>query len=227
MKNILPILFSGTLVIITSSYTTKDSPAEIAKQLIYPVTGTKSNVGSVWGDERDGGKRKHEGIDIFAAKGTAVVAISDGVIDLVGNDDIGGNNITLQPHDYEWNAYYAHLDKVYVTAGQQVKKGQLIGTVGNTGNAKTTPPHLHFGIYTTNGAIDPLPYVKTAPRLTGPVTVSPEETARNKPAPSSPTGTIGKRTTPARRRTDSPTGSIVKNAALQVLTGFLNKKIRF
>ncbi|HYE54614.1 MAG TPA: M23 family metallopeptidase, partial [Chitinophagaceae bacterium] len=50
------------------------------------------------------------------------------------------------------------------------KKGQIIGTVGNTGNARTTPPHLHFGIYTWRGAINPLPYVKYSPKVTTPFT---------------------------------------------------------
>lgn len=220
MKNILPILVSGSLALFTSSYTTKESPSEIAKQLIYPVTGTKSNIGSVWGDERDGGRRKHEGIDIFAAKGTDVVAISDGVIEVVGNDDIGGNNITLQPHDYEWNAYYAHLDKVYVNPGQRVKKGELIGTVGNTGNAKTTPAHLHFGIYTNSGAIDPLPYVKTSPKITVPV--QPDKTETSKiPAPKQPSGSVSKKS-----NGNKAAEATIKKTAVQLIAGELLRRIK-
>jgi murein DD-endopeptidase MepM/ murein hydrolase activator NlpD len=108
MKIIIPSVTLATIALLSFSFVTKKSPAEIAKELVWPITGTKSTVGSVWGDERDGGKRKHEGIDIFSARGTAVVAICDGYIEVLGNDDIGGLNITLQPYDYEWNAYYAH-----------------------------------------------------------------------------------------------------------------------
>ncbi len=193
----------------------KKSPAEIAKQNVWPVTGTKSTVGSVWGDERDAGKRRHEGIDIFSARGTAVVAICDGYIQVLGNDDIGGKNITLQPYEYEWNAYYAHLDQQYVVAGQKVKKGQLIGTVGNTGNAKTTPPHLHFGIYTNNGAIDPLPYIKTSPRISAPVQADKMETKT--------TTTQKKLPTPVAKKSD--TGKAIESAVL-VLTGELLRRIK-
>ncbi|RYZ28641.1 MAG: M23 family metallopeptidase, partial [Chitinophagaceae bacterium] len=55
--------------------------------------------------------------------------------------------------------YYAHLDEQLVREGQTVKKGEVVGLVGNTGNAKTTPPHLHFGIYGFGGAVDPHPFV--------------------------------------------------------------------
>ena len=65
--------------------------------------------------------------------------------------------------------YYAHLDKQLVHEGQQVKKGDVVGLVGNTGNARFTPSHLHFGVYTVKGPIDPLPFVnpsvRTAPSL--------------------------------------------------------------
>ena len=55
--------------------------------------------------------------------------------------------------------YYAHLDSQAVSIGQTVKKGDIVGFMGNTGNAKTTPSHLHFGIYTGSGAIDPILYI--------------------------------------------------------------------
>jgi hypothetical protein len=59
--------------------------------------------------------------------------------------------------------YYAHLDKQLVRAGQRVRAGDTLGLVGNTGNARTTAPHLHFGIYRSGqGAVDPLPFVQRA-----------------------------------------------------------------
>ncbi len=128
----------------------------------FPIAeNVKSHIGSLWGDPRDGGKRKHEGIDIMAARGSPVVAVADGIIDYVDEDDLGGKVVSLKPFGKSYSVYYAHLDKQLVKDGQRVKKGEQIGTVGNTGNARNTLPHLHFGIYLKNGAAtDPLAYIQ-------------------------------------------------------------------
>lgn len=149
----------------TNNNTVVKPVAAGSETLVFPVAGSKSNIGSFWGDGRDAGKRKHEGIDIFAKKGTEVIAVCNGTIVSAGNGGIGGKTIMLRADDHSWSAYYAHLDNQLVYEGQAVNKGDVIGTVGNTGNAKYTASHLHFGIYTTAGAIDPLPYVKTAPKV--------------------------------------------------------------
>lgn len=142
----------------------------VAPSLGFPVAGDKARVGSVWGDSRDGGKRSHEGIDIFAAKLTPVIAAADGYISRVNDGGLGGKTVNLKVAGRNLSLYYAHLDKQLVQEGQEVKKGDTLGLVGNTGNAKTTPPHLHFGIYTFGGAIDPLPYVnKTIKKAPAPV----------------------------------------------------------
>ena len=127
--------------------------------LQFPVAGKKARVGSVWGDSRDGGKRSHEGIDIFAAKRTPVVAAADGYITRVNNGGLGGKTVSMRPRGSSFSLYYAHLDEQWVSPGQQVAAGDTLGLVGNTGNARTTPPHLHFGIYAQGGAVDPLPFV--------------------------------------------------------------------
>lgn len=124
------------------------------------IAGAKSNIGSVWGDPRDGGARRHEGIDIMAAKGTNLVAVADGTIEYAGEDDLGGKVVSLKANGHPFSAYYAHLNEQMVTSGQKVKKGDIIGTVGNTGNARTTPPHLHFGIYFGRMAKNPMAFVK-------------------------------------------------------------------
>jgi murein DD-endopeptidase MepM/ murein hydrolase activator NlpD len=131
----------------------------VAPSLGFPVAGTKARVGSVWGDSRDNGKRTHEGIDIFAAKRTPVIAAADGYISSVKNGGLGGKTVHLKVTDRNLSLYYAHLDEQLVREGQYVTKGDTLGLVGNTGNARTTPPHLHFGIYTFGGPIDPLPFV--------------------------------------------------------------------
>jgi murein DD-endopeptidase MepM/ murein hydrolase activator NlpD len=125
----------------------------------FPVTDPKGNIGSFWGADRDGGKRRHEGVDIFAKKGSPAIAALDGYITAVQETPIGGKVVWLRPHGKDYTLYYAHLDKQLVQTGQMVSKGDTVGTVGNTGNARTTPAHLHFGIYTGRGPVDPLPFV--------------------------------------------------------------------
>jgi murein DD-endopeptidase MepM/ murein hydrolase activator NlpD len=129
--------------------------------LANPVeAGAKQNIGSFFGDGRDAGSRKHEGVDIFAERFTPAVAAADGVIGRVGTNNLGGKIVFLRAADPSVNLYYAHLDSQLVSTGQTVRIGDTIGLIGNTGNAKTTPPHLHFGIYTRQGAVDPLPFIK-------------------------------------------------------------------
>ncbi|NTS41610.1 M23 family metallopeptidase [Flavisolibacter sp. BT320] len=164
MKKLTLLAALVGITILSSSFA--PSPVPPAKKLLaFPVAGKKSNIGSFWGASRDGGRRKHQGIDIFAKKGTAVVAITDGVIIESGDTPIGGKVLWLKSATHGWTAYYAHLDKKAVKEGQYVRKGQVLGTVGNTGNARYTPAHLHFGIYKSSGPINPLPYVKNAPKV--------------------------------------------------------------
>jgi len=172
MKRFLVVAVMIVVSLISSSFT-KTPISTISKSLVFPVASKRSFVGSFWGAVRDGGDRKHEGIDIFARKGTPVVAICDGIIVSRGNTPRGGKVLWLQSTGHKVTAYYAHLDQQKVKTGQFVRKGQVIGTVGNTGNAKYTPPHLHFGIYKYTGAVNPLPYVKNSKKVVVPA-VSPK-----------------------------------------------------
>jgi murein DD-endopeptidase MepM/ murein hydrolase activator NlpD len=144
-----------------------DLSVSVGHSLGFPVSGTKAKPGSFWGASRDGGKRRHEGVDIFAPKLTPVVAGADGVVTGVNQTPIGGKVVWLRLLDKNVTLYYAHLHKQLVTEGQMVKKGETLGVVGNTGNAKYTPSHLHFGVYSSAGPMDPFPFidkkVKTAP----------------------------------------------------------------
>jgi hypothetical protein len=142
----------------------------VGPTLAYPVPGGR--VGSVWGDARDAGARRHEGIDIFAPKRTPTVAAADGMITSVRDGGIGGKAIFMRPTGKGYSLYYAHLDEQLVTNGQRVKQGDTIGLVGNTGNAATTSPHLHFGIYAPGGAVDPLPFVSPTVKRPADVTIS-------------------------------------------------------
>jgi len=138
--------------------------------LAFPLR--KGKIESVWGDVRDGGARKHEGIDIFAPKYSPVLAAADGSISRVNENNLGGNVVWEKVHGRSYQLYYAHLDKQLVREGQDVKIGDTVGLVGNTGNARTTPAHLHFGIYTWGGAIDPLPFVDPNAPKASPITAS-------------------------------------------------------
>ncbi|WP_405514994.1 M23 family metallopeptidase [Spirosoma sp. KNUC1025] len=130
--------------------------------LAFPVQGRDSRqISSYFGASRDGGRRRHEGVDIFAPKGTPALASVDGIITGVGSNSLGGNVAFLSDNDRNIRLYYAHLDRWNVSNGQRVSVGDTVGFVGNTGNARTTGPHLHFGIYGfTDGATDPLPFIR-------------------------------------------------------------------
>jgi murein DD-endopeptidase MepM/ murein hydrolase activator NlpD len=128
----------------------------------FPVAG-KSNaaIHSYWGAPRDGGARSHEGIDIFATRGTPVLATTKGRVGFAGKRGLGGKQVWLRDGERNLSLYYAHLDSIAVSDGESLSVGDTLGFVGNTGNARTTPPHLHFGIYKGfDGAINPLYFVR-------------------------------------------------------------------
>lgn len=127
----------------------------------FPVSGAKNtNIQSYWGASRDAGRRSHEGIDIFAPRGTPVIAVTNGYVTRSGERGLGGKQVWLRDQKRNQSLYYAHLDSIAIEGRRRINIGDTIGFVGNTGNARTTPPHLHFGIYKSYmGAIDPLHFV--------------------------------------------------------------------
>lgn len=131
---------------------------------LFPVAGGRnSSIQSRWGAARDGGRRSHEGIDIFAPRGTPVVATTSGRVTSTGNKGLGGKQVWVRDRERGNSLYYAHLDSIIAVPGRAVSPGDTLGLVGNTGNARTTPPHLHFGIYKGyRGAVDPFFYVAEA-----------------------------------------------------------------
>lgn len=123
--------------------------------LINPVAGHRFT--DTWGAARSGG-RKHEGVDILAKKGTPVRSTTDGILVRIGESGLGGKAVYVQGPGARH--YYAHLNAF---AGQKlyarIRAGEVIGYVGDTGNAKGTP-HLHYGIYLTDGgAVNPYPLI--------------------------------------------------------------------
>lgn len=140
----------------------------ITSSIIFPVSGTDSGaIQSRFGDARDGGRRRHHGVDIFARRNTPVIAATDGVITSTRTGGLGGRTVWLRSGTGA-NLYYAHLEQQLVRRGQRVVAGDTLGLVGNSGNARTTAPHLHFGIY-RNGPVDPFPFVhqpdQSVPRI--------------------------------------------------------------
>jgi murein DD-endopeptidase MepM/ murein hydrolase activator NlpD len=121
-----------------------------------------SPIGGDYGRVRSSGSRNHQGWDLSAPMGTPVFAITDGIVEWTrmwtGNrNDLYGNQVCLRTNlkrkatgEPIW-AFYAHLDKITVRANTEVREGDVIGQVGQTGNAGKTPSHLHFEIRSSGG----------------------------------------------------------------------------
>lgn len=137
-------------------------PADLAipavnANLVFPVAKHEvDDVISEFGDARDGGRRSHQGIDIAAPRGTAVLAVSAGRVERVEHTKAGGRVVYVKDTATPRRHYFAHLDSITVTRGQKVRAGQKVGTVGTTGNAAGSSPHLHYAV--SNGAqvLDPM-----------------------------------------------------------------------
>jgi peptidoglycan LD-endopeptidase LytH len=135
---------------------TKEPDSRIA----MPVKDvTKKQIADTWHAPR-GTDRIHEGQDIFAPKGTPVLSATSGYVYKVGENNLGGQTVSVIGAGGRVY-YYAHLDAYApgIKVGDPVTTKTVLGYVGTTGNAQGTPPHLHFGVYATSGAINPLPLI--------------------------------------------------------------------
>jgi murein DD-endopeptidase MepM/ murein hydrolase activator NlpD len=118
---------------------------------VCPVKGPVE-IGQGWGAPRDGGRRRHQGIDLLAPAGTPLVAVVSGHITRLSRVDRGRGGISLWLRDRRGTAYYyAHNQHNVVHLGQPVRARQVIARVGATGNARGGPPHLHFQIHPNGG----------------------------------------------------------------------------
>jgi len=118
---------------------------------VCPVRGPV-HIGQGWGAPRDGGRRRHQGIDLLAPAGTPLVAVADGTITRASDVERGRGGITLWLRDHRGTSYYyAHNQRNLARARQRVRRGQVIALVGATGNARGGPPHLHFQIHPGGG----------------------------------------------------------------------------
>lgn len=166
IKNLLWLLVAATVVIIAKPYWQSywwrarlfQEPAPVAQSLPNPIPGQRFS--DTWGAARSQG-RTHEGIDIFAARGTPVRSTTKGVVTRIGENNLGGNVVGVTGPGGVWH-YYAHLDRYAENLRENswIEAGALIGYVGNSGNAAATPPHLHYGVYTREGAVNPYPLIR-------------------------------------------------------------------
>ena len=108
---------------------------------IHPITGRKEF---------------HKGVDLRASTGQLIYAAADGVVNSAGIMGKLGKCITIN-HKYGYKTLYGHLDDIKVTAGQKVRKGDVIGTMGNSG--RSTGIHLHYGVFLNGQAQNPMNYM--------------------------------------------------------------------
>lgn len=141
-------------------------------EISFPVEADQATHHNDWGDSRKGG-RSHRGNDLMAPKMTGVYAFADGVVATVARGTRPGRYVRIE-HEGGWTSYYMHLNNDNIGTddnraswhltvapgieeGTEVSLGQLIGWVGDSGNAERTPPHLHFELRYRNRPINPYP----------------------------------------------------------------------
>lgn len=146
--------YDRLMAAVSAGSGTKNPPGP--NGMVFPVRGPHY-YGNTWGAPRSGG-RHHMGTDIMSPKGTPVVAITNGVARPHWNS-LGGKSITLTGTN-GWSYYYAHLNGYAIKGTVRVKAGQLIGWVGNTGNASGGANHLHFQMGPHGRWVNPYPYLR-------------------------------------------------------------------
>lgn len=125
--------------------------AETATLMIPVLDVAATDLIDTFTDERGGGTRLHEALDIPAAAGASVVAAAPGTVERLFRSDAGGNTVYVRSEDGQTIYYYAHLQEYApgLNEGQRVRRGQRLGAVGSSGNAERDAPHLHFEIMRT------------------------------------------------------------------------------
>jgi murein DD-endopeptidase MepM/ murein hydrolase activator NlpD len=130
----------------------KPSPAKVEaiagpSGFAIPVVGVRPDqLVDTFQDAR--GNRTHGALDIMAPRGTLVVAAAPGIVEKIFESEAGGHTVYVRTDGGRWMQYYAHLDRYAdgLAERMHVSRGQIIGTVGSTGNADPEGPHLHFEV---------------------------------------------------------------------------------
>jgi len=183
IRAITPSLVTVALVAATIAFPPASATAAEASSegfgIVFPVAG-EHHYSNSWGAPRSGG-RTHQGIDIFAAKGTPVVAAADGRITRIATGERAGRYIVIR-HAGGWETFYLHLNNDSegtddglgggsapgIAVGARVGAGDVIDYVGDSGNAEETPSHLHLEIHSAGVPVNPYPYLLTAGTTTDP-----------------------------------------------------------
>ena len=132
---------------------------ELPAENSIPSPLPEQSLTDTWGAARSQG-RSHEGIDIFAARGTPIQSTTQGIVRKVGENNLGGRVVVVVGPGGAGH-YYAHLeDYADIAPNDWVNQGDVIGYVGDSGNAKGTPPHVHYGIYINGSAVNPYPLLQ-------------------------------------------------------------------
>ena len=133
----------------TAAVSVSDAAVPVADQLLIPVAGIHASALKDTFNDARGSQRRHEAIDILAPNGTQVFAVADGKIAKLFNSKPGGLTVYQFDTSEKYAYYYAHLDRyaAEVKEGMTLKRGDLVGYVGTSGNADPKTPHLHFAIF--------------------------------------------------------------------------------
>lgn len=140
-----------------------------SRKMMVPVHGVRpSQLQDTYNAKRSGG-RTHNALDVMVRRGTPVVSADDGVVRRISTNPLGGRTVYVVDHAQRFVHYYAHLDEYArgLREGQRIRRGDLIGTVGTTGNAPRNAPHLHYQLlryadarmWWTGEPVNPLPYL--------------------------------------------------------------------
>jgi murein DD-endopeptidase MepM/ murein hydrolase activator NlpD len=127
-----------------------DGSALLSRNLALPISGLeRDDIQDTFNQTRANGERLHEAADIMASRGTPVHAVDNGIVAKLFNSKAGGLTIYQFDASEKFCFYYAHLDQYAsgIRDGILVKRGDIIGYVGSTGNADPSAPHLHFAIF--------------------------------------------------------------------------------
>ncbi|MBP6495241.1 MAG: M23 family metallopeptidase [Psychrobacter sp.] len=160
VDRLLPSISQQTQSFVTAKWqqlSLLQQPLPEENSLPNPLS--KQHLTDTWGAARSQG-RSHEGIDIFAERGTPIQVTTQGIVSKVGENTLGGRVVVVIGPGGAGH-YYAHLeDYADLSPNDWVNAGDTIGYVGDSGNAKGTPPHVHYGIYINGSAVNPYPLLQ-------------------------------------------------------------------
>lgn len=183
-RRVLILIVTFSVLITSVVLASPQASAGDTSEIYFPVVG-ENTYSDTYGACRGAGcSRSHQGVDIIADRMVPVVAVADGTIGWIKNT-VGGNCCSLSiKHDDGWESYYIHLNNdtpgtddgqgmgivAGLESGSRVRAGQLIGWIGDSGNAEQSVSQLHFELHKPGGiVVNPTPYVDAAYRLTAPL----------------------------------------------------------